>query len=61
LNERLRAAIRWCQTFHATEHDPDDRLASELIRQLGYVGLKLVWAHDGSEITKAQIADRRRP
>jgi hypothetical protein len=57
LNERLRAAIRWCRDFHTAEDDPDDQLATEFIRQLGYVGLKLVWAHDGSAIAEAQLAD----
>jgi hypothetical protein len=55
--ERLRLAIRWSRDYHRKEDDPDDELASELVRHLGYLNLKLVWS-DGSELTPKQINGR---
>jgi hypothetical protein len=59
LNERLRLAIRWSRGYHAKQDDPDGELAGNFIRQLGHVGLKLVWT-DGRELTPEQIHDKRK-
>ena len=58
LNERLRLAIRWSRYYHTVDQDPDGELSREFIRHLGHLGLKLVWK-DGSDLTPAQLADRR--
>jgi hypothetical protein len=50
LNERLRLAIRWCRDYHLAADDPKGELATEFIRHLGHMGLKLTWA-DGRELT----------
>jgi len=57
LDERVYLAIRW------SRHDEDPvatryvGLAKRFARELGHVGLKLVW-QDGSELTEAQLIAR---
>ena len=57
LGERLRLAIRWSLSRRDAEADPHTGFARRFVRELDYVGLKLVWK-DGAELTEAQLADK---
>jgi len=53
IEERIRLAIYWSLQGAAGKDDLPADLSENFIRQLGHVGLKLVW-HDGRAIPPVQ-------
>jgi hypothetical protein len=52
LDERLHMAIHWSLSRQQAGNDPYMGFAAKFVRELGHVGLKLIW-EDGGELAKA--------